>query len=109
MRRCTLNLNSKFLNLQVLTDPAILFADEPTSGLDSFMAQSVVTTLQRLASQGRTIICTIHQPSSEVYAMFSRLVSYKRKATYRVPAVHHSFTWSNVSEIPTGADCRKPV
>ncbi|XP_031575212.1 protein white-like isoform X2 [Actinia tenebrosa] len=57
---------------EVLTDPSILFADEPTSGLDSFMAQNVVSTLQRLASQGRTIVCTIHQPSSEVYAMFSR-------------------------------------
>ncbi|XP_020900669.1 protein white isoform X3 [Exaiptasia diaphana] len=59
---------------EVLTDPAILFADEPTSGLDSFMAQSVVSTLQRLASQGRTIVCTIHQPSSEVYAMFSSVM-----------------------------------
>ncbi|KAK3733469.1 hypothetical protein QZH41_001786 [Actinostola sp. cb2023] len=59
---------------EVLTDPGILFADEPTSGLDSFMAQSVVSTLQRLASQGRTIVCTIHQPSSEVYAMFSSVM-----------------------------------
>ena len=57
---------------QVITDPPLLFADEPTSGLDSFMAQNLVTTLQQLAAQGRTIICTIHQPSSEVYAMFDR-------------------------------------
>ncbi|XP_048586785.1 protein white isoform X2 [Nematostella vectensis] len=59
---------------EILTDPSILFADEPTSGLDSFMAQSVVATLQKLAAQGRTIICTIHQPSSEVYNMFSSLL-----------------------------------
>ena len=57
---------------QVITDPPLLFADEPTSGLDSFMAESLVTALQQLAAQGRTIICTIHQPSSEVYAMFDR-------------------------------------
>jgi len=56
---------------EVITDqdPPLLFADEPTSGLDSFMAESLVTALQQLAAQGRTIICTIHQPSSKVYAM----------------------------------------
>ena len=57
---------------QALNDPPLLFADEPTSGLDSYMAQNVVSSLQRLASKGRTIVCTIHQPSSEVYAMFDR-------------------------------------
>ncbi|PFX22027.1 Protein white [Stylophora pistillata] len=58
---------------EVITDPPLLFADEPTSGLDSFLAQSLVTALQQLAAQGRTIICTIHQPSSDVYAMFDSL------------------------------------
>ena len=60
------------INYQVITDPPLLFADEPTSGLDSFMAESLVIALQQLAAQGRTIICTVHQPSSEVYAMFDR-------------------------------------
>ncbi|XP_048579141.1 protein white-like [Nematostella vectensis] len=59
---------------EVLTDPAILFADEPTSGLDAFMAQTVITTLQKMAAQGRTVVCTIHQPSSEVFAMFDSLL-----------------------------------
>lgn len=58
--------------LKVLTNPPLLFADEPTSGLDSFMAQSLIASLQRLAASGHTIMCTIHQPSSEVYAMFDR-------------------------------------
>ncbi|XP_020625263.1 protein white-like [Orbicella faveolata] len=57
---------------EVLTNPPLLFADEPTSGLDAFMAQSLIASLQRLAASGRTIMCTIHQPSSEVYAMFDR-------------------------------------
>ena len=55
-----------------MTDPALLFVDEPTSGLDSFMAQTVVATLRDLAKNGRTILATIHQPSSEVYQMFDK-------------------------------------
>ena len=70
---CCHDTNSLYvITNQVITDPPLLFADEPTSGLDSFMAESLVSALQQLADQGRTIICTIHQPSSEVYAMFHR-------------------------------------
>ncbi|PIK44970.1 hypothetical protein BSL78_18154 [Apostichopus japonicus] len=58
---------------ELLTNPPLLFCDEPTSGLDSFMAQSVVETLRTLASEGRTILTTIHQPSSEVFQLFDRI------------------------------------
>uniref|UniRef100_A0A0K8SNK1 Protein white n=1 Tax=Lygus hesperus TaxID=30085 RepID=A0A0K8SNK1_LYGHE len=58
---------------EVLTNPPLMFCDEPTSGLDSFMAQNVVTVLKSLASKGKTVIVTIHQPSSEVYAMFDKI------------------------------------
>ncbi|KAG7390382.1 hypothetical protein PHYBOEH_007039 [Phytophthora boehmeriae] len=62
------------LATELLTNPSVLFADEPTSGLDSFMAKSVVQQLQRLAVQeGRTVVATIHQPSSEVFMLFDRL------------------------------------
>nr|UOU03360.1 ATP-binding cassette subfamily G-like 10 [Brachionus rubens] len=57
---------------EVLTNPLILFCDEPTSGLDSFIALSVVECMKSLANQGRTIICTIHQPSSEIFELFDR-------------------------------------
>ncbi|CEL98098.1 unnamed protein product [Vitrella brassicaformis CCMP3155] len=59
---------------EVLTNPSVLFADEPTSGLDAFMAQSVVETMKYLARAGRTVIATIHQPSSEIYAMFDKVM-----------------------------------
>lgn len=58
---------------EILTNPSILFVDEPTSGLDSFMAETVVMQLQQLARDGRTVIATIHQPSSELFALFDRL------------------------------------
>ncbi|XP_074596318.1 uncharacterized protein LOC141851472 [Brevipalpus obovatus] len=58
---------------EIITDPGILFCDEPTSGLDSFMAQSVVNVLKSMAISGRTVVCTIHQPSSEVFEMFDDL------------------------------------
>jgi len=59
---------------EVITNPMMLLCDEPTSGLDSFMAQNVMASMKRLAEQGRTVISTIHQPSSEVFAMFDRLL-----------------------------------
>jgi len=59
---------------ELLTDPKLLFCDEPTSGLDSHMAASVVDLLLGLAAQGRTVVCTIHQPSSQVFATFDRLL-----------------------------------
>ena len=62
------------LFLQILTNPSLLFVDEPTSGLDAFMAQSVIGALQKMSDSGRTILATIHQPSSEVYNMFDKYV-----------------------------------
>ncbi|XP_071551619.1 protein white-like [Panulirus ornatus] len=59
---------------EMITNPLLLLCDEPTSGLDSFMAQSVVRAMKRLSALGKTIIATIHQPSSEVFAMFDRLL-----------------------------------
>lgn len=58
---------------ELITNPSVLFLDEPTSGLDSFMAASVVELLKDLAQQGHTIVCTIHQPASTVYALFDRV------------------------------------
>ncbi|KAF0685462.1 hypothetical protein As57867_022579, partial [Aphanomyces stellatus] len=58
---------------EILTNPSLLFVDEPTSGLDSFMAESVILQLQKLAREGRTVVATIHQPSSELFALFDQL------------------------------------
>ncbi|KAH7645763.1 protein white isoform X1 [Dermatophagoides farinae] len=59
---------------EMLTNPSLLFCDEPTSGLDSYLAESVVKILKKMAQSGRTIICTIHQPSSEVFILFDKIL-----------------------------------
>uniref|UniRef100_A0A7N0TU25 ABC transporter domain-containing protein n=2 Tax=Kalanchoe fedtschenkoi TaxID=63787 RepID=A0A7N0TU25_KALFE len=59
--------------LEILTRPRLLFLDEPTSGLDSAAAFFVVQTLRALAKDGRTVVSSIHQPSSEVFALFDDL------------------------------------
>jgi ABC-type multidrug transport system ATPase subunit len=52
-----------------------MFCDEPTSGLDTFMAGNVIQSLKAESSVGRTVLCTIHQPSSELFALFDKYVT----------------------------------
>ncbi|XP_008805673.2 ABC transporter G family member 14-like [Phoenix dactylifera] len=60
---------------EMLINPSLLLLDEPTSGLDSTTAARIVTTLKRLATEGgRTVVTTIHQPSSRLYHMFDKVV-----------------------------------
>lgn len=60
---------------ELVTSPSILFLDEPTSGLDSFNAYNVVECLVNLArNYRRTVVFTIHQPKSNIVALFDQLV-----------------------------------
>ncbi|KAM0046521.1 putative ABC transporter, AAA+ ATPase domain, ABC-2 type transporter [Helianthus debilis subsp. tardiflorus] len=59
---------------EMLINPSLLLLDEPTSGLDSTTAQRILTTIKRLATGGRTVVTTIHQPSTRIYHMFDKLV-----------------------------------
>ncbi|XP_074566526.1 ABC transporter G family member 14-like [Curcuma longa] len=63
------------IGLELLVDPSLLLLDEPTSGLDSTAAARIVAALRRLADEkGRTVVTTIHQPSSRLFRMFDKLV-----------------------------------
>jgi ABC-type multidrug transport system ATPase subunit len=60
--------------VELVTNPKILFLDEPTSGLDSFNAQKLVKLLVDFASQGKTVISTIHQPNSDTFKIFPKFL-----------------------------------
>lgn len=59
---------------ELLSNPDVIFADEPTSGLDAFMALAVCKILRNLSKQGKLVICVIHQPSSEIFELFTNLL-----------------------------------
>lgn len=62
------------IGVEMVRDPSALFLDEPTSGLDSFQAQNVMSLLRDLATNARTVMLTIHQPRSSIFAMFDQLM-----------------------------------
>ncbi|CAN0384943.1 unnamed protein product, partial [Discosporangium mesarthrocarpum] len=53
-----------------LETPSIVFLDEPTSGLDSHQALQVMGTVRGLCEEGHTVVVSIHQPRSAIYALF---------------------------------------
>ncbi|KAK7244558.1 hypothetical protein RIF29_39382 [Crotalaria pallida] len=61
------------ISIEILTQPHILLLDEPTSGLDSAASFYVISSLRSIAHDGRIVICSIHQPSSEVFNLFDDL------------------------------------
>ncbi|RYG66873.1 ATP-binding cassette domain-containing protein [archaeon] len=66
------------VGIELVTDPALLFLDEPTSGLDSYTAYSIVGMLRTLSNTTEcTVLCTIHQPSSEVFFLFDSVIFMK--------------------------------
>lgn len=64
------------IGIELLINPSILFMDEPTSGLDSTTALKLMMTMNDLAKEGRTIITSIHQPSSRIFQKIDKLMLF---------------------------------
>ncbi|KAH7472627.1 ABC transporter G family member 37 [Phytophthora ramorum] len=62
------------IGVEVVANPSILFLDEPTSGLDARSALIVMRGVQSIARTGRTVLCTIHQPSISIFELFDGLL-----------------------------------
>ena len=53
--------------VELVANPSIIFMDEPTTGLDARAAAIVMRTVRNTVDTGRTVVCTIHQPSNDIF------------------------------------------
>lgn len=59
--------------VELVANPSIIFMDEPTSGLDARAAAIVMRTVRNTVDTGRTVVCTIHQPSIDIFESFDEV------------------------------------
>ncbi|QCD97794.1 ATP-binding cassette [Vigna unguiculata] len=78
--------------VELVANPSIIFMDEPTSGLDARAAAIVIRAVRNIVDTGRTVVCTIHQPSIDIFESFDELFLMKRggQEIYVGPLGHHS-------------------
>ncbi|MQL95669.1 hypothetical protein Taro_028335 [Colocasia esculenta] len=78
--------------VELVANPSIIFMDEPTSGLDARAAAIVMRTVRNTVDTGRTVVCTIHQPSIDIFEAFDELFLMKRggEEIYVGPLGRHS-------------------
>lgn len=61
--------------VELVSNPSIIFMDEPTSGLDARAAAIVMRVVKNIVSTGRTVVCTIHQPSTDLFEAFDEVIN----------------------------------
>lgn len=61
--------------VELVANPSIIFMDEPTSGLDARAAAIVMRTVRNTVNTGRTVVCTIHQPSIDIFEAFDEVLT----------------------------------
>ncbi|CAK0784035.1 hypothetical protein CVIRNUC_007238 [Coccomyxa viridis] len=80
------------IGVELVANPSVVFMDEPTSGLDARAAAIVMRTVRNTVNTGRTVVCTIHQPSIDIFEAFDELLLLKRggRTIYCGPTGHES-------------------
>lgn len=91
------------VGLELVNNPPVIFLDEPTTGLDIVSINQLIDLLKTLARQGRTVICTIHQPTASIFEQFDRVYVLARGSCVYQGAHDHLVPFlSNV-----GLECPK--
>ncbi|KZT65216.1 hypothetical protein DAEQUDRAFT_716908 [Daedalea quercina L-15889] len=95
------------IGVELVAKPSLIFLDEPTSGLDSQSAWAIVCFLRSLADAGQSIVCTIHQPSAELFEVFDRLLLLRKggQTVYFGDLGPNSSTLINYFESHGGRTC----
>jgi ABC transport system ATP-binding/permease protein len=96
--------------MELLSEPSVLLLDEPTSGLDARSAMQLIRQCRGLASAGRTVIMTIHQPRREAFDLFDKLLLLTKggKLAYFGPAREAKRFFTERSDLPSEA-ARNPA
>ncbi|XP_048620263.1 ABC transporter G family member 43-like [Brassica napus] len=78
--------------VELVANPSIIFMDEPTTGLDARAAAIVMRAVKNITETGRTVVCTIHQPGTDIFEAFDELVLMKNggRIIYHGPLGEHS-------------------
>ncbi|KAG2536935.1 hypothetical protein PVAP13_9NG237000 [Panicum virgatum] len=63
--------------IELVSNPSVILMDEPTTGLDARSAAIVIRAVKNISETGRTVVCTIHQPSTEIFEAFDELILMK--------------------------------
>ncbi|KAJ7955316.1 Pleiotropic drug resistance transporter [Quillaja saponaria] len=101
--------------VELVSNPSIIFMDEPTSGLDARAAAVVMRAVKNVVATGRTTVCTIHQPSIDIFEHFDELILMKRggQIIYTGMLGHHSTNlieyFQRISGVPRIKDNYNPA
>ncbi|KAH1088264.1 hypothetical protein AAZX31_07G216300 [Glycine max] len=101
--------------VELVSNPSIIFMDEPTSGLDARAAAVVMRAVKNVVATGRTTVCTIHQPSIDIFETFDELILMKSggRIIYSGMLGHHSSRlieyFQNIPGVPKIKDNYNPA
>jgi ABC-type multidrug transport system ATPase subunit len=70
--------------VELVANPSIIFMDEPTSGLDARAAAIVMRTVRNTVDTGRTVVCTIHQPSIDIFEAFDEVSEISHRIFFQL-------------------------
>jgi len=91
--------------VELVANPSIIFMDEPTSGLDARAAAIVMRTVRNTVNTGRTVVCTIHQPSIDIFESFDEVLCSLQFLPYlylKTMCAHACFNFYKCDILTTG-------